>query len=134
MTDHDATTEQSSALPAALQRILVVDDSVDAAESMAMLLRLRGFEVGVAHTGEDALRMADESPPSVVLLDIGLPGMSGYDVCRALRARDAMRDVKLIAMTGYGRESDRQRAIDAGFDAHATKPVPFATLLELLGR
>jgi CheY-like chemotaxis protein len=113
------------------RRILVVDDSVDAAESMAMLLRLRGHDVVVAHNGYDALKMAAETPPAVVLLDIGLPGMDGYEVCRTFRA-SGLRDARIIAMTGYGMEQDRQRALDAGFDVHAVKPVAFPELLKLL--
>ncbi|WP_411278864.1 response regulator [Gemmatimonas sp.] len=113
------------------RRILVVDDSVDAAESMAMLLRLRGHDVVVAHNGQDALQLAEETPPSVVLLDIGLPGMDGYEVCRRFRASgfDATR---IIAMTGYGLEKDRQRATEAGFNVHIVKPVAFADLVKLL--
>ena len=113
------------------RRILVVDDSVDAAESMAMLLRLRGHEVLVAHNGYDALQMAADSPPSVVLLDIGLPGINGYEVCRQLR-QSGLEHVRIIAMTGYGLEQDRQRAREAGFDVHTVKPVAFAVLVKLL--
>ena len=113
------------------RRILVVDDSVDAAESMAMLLRLRGHEVDVAHNGFDALKLAADASPSVVLLDIGLPGMDGYEVCRRLR-EDGMSKTRIIAMTGYGFEQDRQRAKEAGFDVHTVKPVPFADLVKLL--
>ena len=113
------------------RRILVVDDSVDAAESMAMLLRLRGHEVLVAHNGYDALQMAADSPPSVVLLDIGLPGMDGYEVCRQLR-QSGLANVRIIAMTGYGLEQDRQRAREAGFDVHTVKPVAFSVLVKLL--
>lgn len=113
------------------RRILVVDDSVDAAESMAMLLRLRGHDVIVAHNGQDALQLAEEKPPAVVLLDIGLPGMDGYEVCRRFRAA-GRTDLRIIAMTGYGLEQDRQRAKEAGFDVHTVKPVAFADLVKLL--
>lgn len=113
------------------RRMLVVDDSVDAAESMAVLLRLRGHEVHVAHNGQDALALAAETSPSVVLLDIGLPGMDGYDVCRRLR-NSGMPDVRIIAMTGYGLKQDIQRAKDAGFDVHTVKPVAYADLIKLL--
>lgn len=112
-------------------KILVVDDSVDAAESMAMLLRLRGHEVQVAHNGFDALRLAEESAPSVILLDIGLPGIDGYETCRRLRAAGLVR-TRIIAMTGHGLEQDRRSAKEAGFDVHAVKPVPFAELTRLL--
>ncbi|HYW32035.1 MAG TPA: ATP-binding protein, partial [Gemmatimonas sp.] len=133
----DSTMPEPTSTPAATpaadapRRILVVDDSVDAAESMAMLLRLRGHEVQVAHNGYDALELAAASKPSVVLLDIGLPGMDGYEVCRRFRA-NGLADVRIIAMTGYGMEQDRQRAKDAGFDVHTVKPVAFSELLKLL--
>jgi signal transduction histidine kinase len=113
------------------RRILVVDDSVDAAESMAMLLRLRGHDVLVAHNGFDALQIAADSPPSVVLLDIGLPGMDGYEVCRRFR-QSGLEGLRIIAMTGYGLEQDRQRAKEAGFDVHTVKPVAFSELVKLL--
>ena len=124
-------TEKAAATEAP-RRILVVDDSVDAAESMAMLLRLRGHDVLVAHNGQDALQIAEASPPSVVLLDIGLPGMDGYEVCRRFRAGERGHDLRIIAMTGYGLEQDRQRAKAAGFDVHTVKPVAFADLVKLL--
>jgi signal transduction histidine kinase len=113
------------------RRILVVDDSIDAAESMAMLLRLRGHDVQVAHNGYDALQLAADTPPSVVLLDIGLPGMDGYEVCRRFR-QSGMEKTRIIAMTGYGLEQDRQRAKAAGFDVHTVKPVAFSELVKLL--
>jgi len=134
----DATISNTTGTPEAAvtveapRRILVVDDSADIAESLAMLLRLRGHEVVVAQTGEDALRLAAETPPAVVLLDIGLPGMDGYEVCRRLRA-SGFEKTRIIAITGYGREQDRQRAKEAGFDVHTVKPVPFAELVKLLG-
>lgn len=113
------------------RRILVVDDSVDAAESMAVLLRLRGHEVHIAHTGHDALTVAAETAPAVVLLDIGLPGMDGYEVCRRFR-QSGMSDVRIIAMTGYGLKQDVQRAEEAGFDVHTVKPVAYTDLIKLL--
>jgi signal transduction histidine kinase len=113
------------------RRILVVDDSIDAAESMAMLLRLRGHDVQVAHNGYDALQIAADTTPSVVLLDIGLPGMDGYEVCRRFR-QSGMEKTRIIAMTGYGLEQDRQRAKAAGFDVHTVKPVAFSELVKLL--
>ncbi|MES2521098.1 MAG: response regulator [Gemmatimonadota bacterium] len=133
----DSTMSETTGAPAAThaadtpRRILVVDDSVDAAESMAMLLRLRGHDVQVAHNGYDALQLAAETPPSVVLLDIGLPGMDGYEVCRRFR-ETGLGDARIIAMTGYGMEQDRQRAKEAGFDVHTVKPVAFSDLLKLL--
>jgi CheY-like chemotaxis protein len=113
--------------------VLIVDDNKDAAESMALLLRLAGHDVRVVHDGPAALEAAASSPPEVVLLDIGLPkGMDGYDVARGLRARPAMRCALLIVMTGYGQEEDRRRSREAGFDAHLVKPVDPDALRELL--
>jgi len=130
VTQADGTSE---AVPSAdaPRSILVVDDNEDAAESMAMLLRLRGHEVVVAHNGEDALRLAGERPPSVVLLDIGMPGMDGYEVCRRFRT-SGLGEMRIIAMTGFGLEQDRQRSKEAGFDAHTVKPVAIAELVKLL--
>jgi CheY-like chemotaxis protein len=112
-------------------RILVVDDSTDAAESMAKLLLLAGHEVMVAHDGPAALQLAAREQPAIVLLDIGLPGMDGYEVCRRLRQLGPA-DVRIIAVTGYGQDRDRQRSKEAGFDAHAVKPVDPSELWGLL--
>ena len=111
--------------------ILVVDDSIDAAESMAMLLRLKGHEVRIAHNGLDALELVAQSVPSVILLDIGLPGMDGHEVCRRIRG-SGHQEARIIAMTGHGLDEDRQRSREAGFDAHAVKPVPFTDLVRLI--
>ena len=113
------------------QRVLVVDDNVDAAESLAMLLRLDGHQVEIAHDGFQALELAVAARPTVVLLDIGLPGMDGYEVCRRLRA-GGLTDARVIAMTGYGQDKDRQRAMEAGFDEHTVKPVEFEKLTKIL--
>ncbi|MBC8088662.1 MAG: response regulator [Phycisphaerae bacterium] len=118
-------------LPGQRQRVLVVDDNRDAAESLAALLRRSGYEVTVVHDGARGLEIAATEKPGVVLLDIGLPGMDGYEVCRQLRAAHQDR-MQIIAMTGYGQERDRQRAHAAGFDKHTVKPVDYATILELL--
>jgi len=114
----------------ARRRILVVDDSRDAAESLATLLKLGGHDVLVAHDGLRALELSASERPSVVLLDIGLPGMDGYEVCR--RVRQMGDDVLIIAMTGYGQERDRQRSSEAGFDDHTVKPVEIEELSRLI--
>jgi PAS domain S-box-containing protein len=114
-------------------RVLVVDDNVDTAQSLAMLLKLYGHEVWPVHTGPKALEVAQAEQPDVILLDIGLPGMDGYEVARHLREQQGMDKVRLIAMTGYGQEADRQRSQGAGFDHHLVKPVDPAKLQELLG-
>jgi signal transduction histidine kinase len=113
------------------RRILVVDDSRDAAESLAMLLSLSGHQVTVAHDGDQALALAASGSPEVLLLDIGLPGMDGYEVCRRLREQ-GLTGALIIAMTGYGQERDRQRSKEAGFDTHTVKPVELDHLMELL--
>ena len=132
-TDPAPTAGSSAAIasPGEHRRILVVDDNADAAESLAVLLRLDGHHVSVAHNGVDAVSLAARTAPTVILLDSGLPGMDGYEVCRRLR-EGGFREAKIIAMTGYGQERDRRRSEDAGFDAHTVKPVAIDDLKELL--
>ncbi len=112
-------------------RILVVDDSRDAAESLTKLLRLGGHDVLIAHEGEHALHLAVTQQPGVVLPDIGLPGMDGYKVCPRLR-QGGLAHALIVAMTGYGLERDRKRSQEAGFDTHLVKPVPPHQLLKLM--
>ena len=117
---------QPARLPAPVERrhrVLVVDDNTDAAESAGVLLRLWGHDVRLAFNGPEALEAAATFNPEVVLLDIGLPGMNGYEVARHLRSRPHSLGITLIAVTGYGQESDRMRTAEAGFDRHLTKPV-----------
>jgi CheY-like chemotaxis protein len=113
-------------------RVLVVDDSVDSAESMALLLELAGHDTRMAHSGPAALDEAGAFEPDVVLLDIGLPGMDGYEVARTLRASTARRTPRIVALTGYGRPEDRARAMAAGCHHHMTKPVDFVELEALV--
>jgi signal transduction histidine kinase/ActR/RegA family two-component response regulator len=113
-------------------RVLVVDDNVDAAETLTALLEFKGHTVAVAHDGPQALAAAQSLLPQVVFLDIGLPGMSGYDVARALRQMPALDGVTLIALTGWGTDADRLRTDAAGFDHHLTKPVSFDEILRML--
>jgi CheY-like chemotaxis protein len=113
------------------RRILIVDDSMDAAESLAMLMSLNGHEVTVSHDGLDALEVATRERPEVILLDIGLPGLDGYEVCRQLRER-GLDDALIVAMTGYGQERDRLRSKSAGFDTHTVKPVDLENLMGLV--
>ncbi|HEX8200363.1 MAG TPA: PAS domain S-box protein, partial [Isosphaeraceae bacterium] len=117
------------------RRVLVVDDNVDAATSLAKLLaRLMGQEVRVAHDGPDALGLAGEFRPEVVLLDIGMPGMDGYEVARRLRGRPECERALLVALTGWGQEEDRRRSHAAGFDLHLVKPVDPELLRSLLSQ
>jgi len=114
------------------RRILVVDDNVDAAHSLRMLLSLEGHDVRVAFDGSTALKTAEEFVPEVVFLDIGLPRMDGYEVARRLREKPRLQQAILIALTGYGRDDDRRRADEAGFDSHLLKPVDLGDLRSVL--
>ena len=113
-------------------KVLVVDDNEDAADSLATLLGVMGFEVRIAYDGPEAITAADEFLPQVALLDIGLPRLSGYDIARHVRASRG-GEVLLVAITGWGQEDDRRRAHEAGFDHHFTKPADFERLLEVIG-
>jgi len=115
------------------RRVLVVDDNQDAADSLAMLLLAQGDAVRTAYDGEEAVQMDEAFLPQIVLLDIGLPKMSGFDVARHIRARRGP-GVLIVAITGWGQEGDRQRSREAGFDHHFTKPVDIERLLELIDR
>ena len=114
------------------RRVLVVDDDHDAVESLALLLALSGHETVMAYDGFEAVRLATAYRPDVVLLDLGLPRMSGYEVCRAIRAEAWGRDIPVIALTGWGHDNARSLTSDAGFTAHLLKPVDFLTLTEML--
>ena len=113
-------------------RILVVDDNADAASTLADLLQLVGYEARCAGDGESALALLDDYVPELALLDIGLPGMDGYELARRLRADPRMAGARLVALTGYGRDNDRARALAARFDEHLVKPVTADRLLEVL--
>jgi PAS domain S-box-containing protein len=118
--------------PGKAARVLVVDDNVDIARSLAKLLRVLGHDVRVAHDGIAALVTAREHRPEVVLLDLGLPGMDGYQVAARLRLEENLKHAIIIAITGYGHDRDRRRAREAGFDHHLVKPVDYNTLLNLI--
>jgi signal transduction histidine kinase/ActR/RegA family two-component response regulator len=113
-------------------RILVVDDNQDSAISMTLLLELQGHEVHVAHAGPAALRLATEKKPDVILLDIGMPGMNGFEVAKQLRAQADFAHTLLVAITGYGRASDVKQTESAGFDHHLVKPVDYDKLQAVL--
>ena len=114
------------------QRILVVDDNADAALTLSMLLRLKGYEVHTRTSGQAGLDAAEGLHPAAILLDIGMPGMDGYETCRLLREQSWGRSVVVIALSGYGQEEDRQRTKAAGFDGHLVKPVDLGALLVFL--
>jgi signal transduction histidine kinase/ActR/RegA family two-component response regulator len=109
-------------------RVLVVDDNEDSAESLRMLLALAGHEVQICHEGCEALKISETFHPQIVLLDIGLPSMNGYEVARRLRVMDDHKETLLVALTGYGQEEDRRLAREAGFNHHLVKPVDFTAL------
>ncbi len=129
-----APTAATAKLSPVGRRILVADDNQDAAVSLAMILEMAGHEVRVAHDGRAALAVAQTFRPDTILLDIGMPQLNGYEVAQALRQEPWGADMYLIALTGWGQESDRQLAIDAGFDRHLTKPVNTDALEAYLAR
>lgn len=112
--------------------VLIVDDNADSAQTTRWMLEMMGHRTRVANNGPDGLRAAAERPPEVALLDIGMPGMDGYEVCREMRKLPGMEKSLLIAQTGWGQESDRRSAFDAGFDHHITKPVSLDLLVQAL--
>jgi CheY-like chemotaxis protein len=116
------------------RRVLIVDDNRDAAESLALLLGLAGCQVALAFDGMAAIATAATFRPDVVLLDIGMPGMDGYETARHLRATADGSNMLLVALTGWGQEEDKQQAIDAGFDEHFTKPMDSGVLAALMKR
>ncbi len=118
--------------PARTHRILVVDDNIDTARCLARLLELSGHDVATAHGGTEALDLASSHRPTVVLLDIGLPGMDGYEIAGRLRRLESCTDAVIIATSGYGQPSDRQRSRESGFDHHLVKPIDFAQLLSTI--
>ena len=124
------TSRRIQPLPS--RRILIVDDSRDGGESLAMLLRVLGAEVSLAHSGRAALDCVKSFRPDVVLLDIGMPGMDGYEVARRIRANPNNRHISLIALTGWGQDEDRQRSTAAGFNHHLVKPADIDQLRQLL--
>jgi two-component system CheB/CheR fusion protein len=127
------TGEAAPASGSGPRRIVVADDNVDSAESLAALLRLSGHEVRVAYDGPGAFEATTAFRPDVVVLDIGLPGMSGHDVARRIREDSASSRITMIAVTGYGQDDDISRSREAGFDHHLTKPVDIRSLKRLLG-
>ena len=131
--EHSATP----ALPAQAarsRRILVVDDNEDAANTLAMILKMDGHEIETAYSGMEALERIERFAPAIVLLDIGLPIIDGFEVARRIRALPHGHHVRLVAITGYGQEADRARTREAGFAHHLVKPVDFADLERLLSQ
>jgi PAS domain S-box-containing protein len=124
--------EDAEPKPATKCRILIVDDNQDSADSLAMLLKIKGYEVGTAYDGEQAVEAAGTLRPDVVLLDIGMPKLNGYEACCRIREQPWGQGMFLIALTGWGQEEDRRRTEEAGFNEHMVKPVDPAALMKLL--
>ena len=114
------------------RRVLVVDDNADAATSLAMLLKMSGNVTETANDGMQAVQRTATYRPEIILLDIGLPRMSGYDVCRAIRQKPWGKDIMIVAMTGWGQDEDRRRSKEAGFNGHLVKPVEYYVLMKML--
>jgi PAS domain S-box-containing protein len=123
---------EEPAPPKSSLRVLVVDDNRDGADSLAMMLRLMGNDTHTAYDGQEAMAAAGELRPDVVLLDVGLPGLNGYEACRRIREQPWGKGVVLVAVTGWGQEDDRRRSHDAGFDHHMVKPVDPRALMKML--
>ncbi len=114
------------------KRILIVDDNRDGAESLSMLFSLLGHDPLVALSGEEGIAMFRERAPDFVFLDIGLPDIDGYEVCRRMRGLPHGKQAALVAITGWGSEDDKRRALEAGFDAHLTKPVELSQVQDFI--
>jgi CheY-like chemotaxis protein len=112
--------------------VLVVDDNVDTVATLAMLVQESGHDVRTVYDGLSVVETALDYRPNVVLLDIGLPGLNGFEIAKRIRQQPALQNVVLVAMTGYGQESDRQRSREAGFDHHLVKPGDFGQVLQIL--
>jgi len=129
-----ASTAGAQNSAAAPRGVMIVDDNIDSAQTLAELLRMSGFHPHVAHDGARALQLADECRPDVALLDIGLPGMDGREIARRIRTRPWGHHALLIALSGWGSEGDQRQSLDAGFDHHLVKPVSLDALFDLLER
>jgi PAS domain S-box-containing protein len=129
----DSSHDHTRMLPS-VRRILVVDDNTDAATSLGLLLETMGNDVQVAQDGPSALRLLDAYRPQVVFLDLGMPGMSGYEVAKTMRDNPAFDDITLVALTGWGQDDDRRRTHQAGFDYHLVKPIGLAPVNEVLSK
>jgi CheY-like chemotaxis protein len=130
----DRKAAAGDGVAAASRRVLVIEDNPDIRESLGMLLKLWGHGVDYADSGPDGVERADRLRPDIALIDIGLPGLNGYEVARQIRKLNTnwAREVKLVALTGYGRDEDREKAAECGFNSHLVKPVDPDVLAELL--
>ena len=128
------TAGEGEVPPAAKRRILVVDDNRDSAMSLGMMLTIMGNETRTAHDGLAAVEAAAEFRPDMILLDIGLPKLNGYDACRRIREQPWVKGMVIVALTGWGQDEDKRRSREAGFDHHMVKPVDPDALMNLLTR
>jgi CheY-like chemotaxis protein len=131
-TEAKASAPAGRGPPATTRRVLIVDDNADAADSLCALLQMSGHEARTVYRGVDALREMTSFHPDVVLLDIGLPDLDGYEIARRARASLGERSPNLVALSGWGREEDRELAFEAGIPVHLTKPVDVTTLERVL--
>jgi CheY-like chemotaxis protein len=127
-------TKERRREPRGGRRILIIDDNDDVREMLRMSLSRSGHVIYEARDGESGVQLANEVHPDVILVDIGLPGIDGYEVATRLRKTPELRLSSMIAISGYGQPKDKQRALEAGFDTHLTKPVPPEALEEVIGR
>ena len=129
---HSRLSKEVEPISTVCRRILVVDDNRDAADSIALLLEVAGHDVRTAYDGPDALSLASVFKPEVVILDLGLPTMDGFEIARQIEGQEWGKDIALVALTGWGQQEDYRRTSDAGFDAHLVKPVAAEELLKIL--
>jgi CheY-like chemotaxis protein len=127
-----AASSVGKPMPTSGRRILVVDDNRDAGDSLLMLLKMAGNDTRIAYDGLEAVDAAATFRPDVILLDIGLPKLNGYDVCRRIREQPWGKDIAVLALTGWGQDEDRRKSKEAGFNGHLVKPVEHAALMEML--
>ena len=120
-------------VPAVASRVVIIDDNQDAENTMSMLIEQLGGVTRVAHDAMSRLAAIQDFQPDIVFLDIGMPGTDGYETCRRIRLQSSEQHIFLVAVTGWGQSQVRQRALDAGFDAHLTKPVDPAAMAKVLG-
>jgi len=131
--DERSQSGDSEGLVASLpRRILVVDDNADAAASLAMLLRIKGHDVRTAHDGLQGIESAASFLPELILMDIGMPRLNGYEACRRIRSQSWGADIVIVAVTGWGQEEDRVRSAESGFDHHLVKPIEPAAVEKIL--
>lgn len=114
------------------KRILVIDDNRDAANTLAMLIKLKGNEVKAGYGGREAMVLGETFQPDIAILDIGMPGMDGYETCSLIRQESWGKNITILALTGYGQQEDIRKSLEAGFDEHLLKPVDLPALLALI--